>query len=101
MLEHFNLTVELGESVAIAAPSGAGKTTLAKLILGLVEPTEGEIRFGGVDIHKLGLARYRAQVGAVMQDDQLFAGSIGDNISLFDSEATPQAVAAAAHLAGI
>ena len=101
VLEHFNLTVENGESVAIAAPSGAGKTTLAKLILGLLEPTEGEIRFGGVDIHKFGLARYRAQVGAVMQDDQLFAGSIADNISLFDPEATPQAVAAAAHLAGI
>jgi ATP-binding cassette subfamily B protein RaxB len=47
------------------------------------------------------LARYRAQVGAVMQDDQLFAGSIADNISLFDPEATPQAVAAAAHLAGV
>ncbi len=101
VLEHFNLTVEPGESVAIAAPSGAGKTTLAKLILGLLEPTEGEIRFGGIDIRKLGLARYRAQVGAVMQDDQLFAGSIADNVSLFDPEATPQAVAAAAHLAGI
>jgi len=101
VLEHFNLSVEPGESVAIAAPSGAGKTTLAKLILGLLEPTEGDIRFGGIDIRKLGLARYRAQVGAVMQDDQLFAGSIADNISLFDPEATPQAVAAAAHLAGI
>ena len=101
VLEHFNLTVEPGESVAIAAPSGAGKTTLAKLILGLLEPTEGEIRFGGIDIRKLGLARYRAQVGAVMQDDQLFAGSIADNISLFDPDATPQGVAAAAHLAGI
>jgi ATP-binding cassette subfamily B protein RaxB len=101
VLEHFNLTVEPGESVAIAAPSGAGKTTLAKLILGLLDPTEGEICFGGIDIRKLGLARYRTQVGAVMQDDQLFAGSIADNISLFDSEATPQAVAAAAHLAGI
>ena len=101
VLEHFNLTVEPGESVAIAAPSGAGKTTLAKLILGLLEPTEGEIRFGGIDIRKLGLARYRAQVGAVMQDDQLFAGFIADNISLFDPDATPHGVAAAAHLAGI
>ena len=101
VLEHFNLSVEPGESVAIAAPSGAGKTTLAKLILGLLDPTDGEIRFGGIDIRKLGLARYRAQVGAVMQDDQLFAGSIADNISLFDPEATPQGVAAAAHLAGI
>ena len=62
---------------------------------------EGEIRFGGIDIRKRGLARYRAQVGAVMQDDQLFAGSIADNISLFDPDAMPQGAAAAAHLAGI
>ncbi|EQD60507.1 ABC transporter-like domain protein [mine drainage metagenome] len=101
VLEHFNLTVESGESVAVAAPSGAGKSTLAKLILGLLEPTEGEIRFGGIDIRKLGLAHYRSLMGVVMQDDQLFAGSIADNISLFDPEATPQGVAAAAHLAGI
>ncbi len=81
VFEHFNLTVDSGESVAISAPSGAGKTTPAKLILGLLEPSEGEIRFGGIDIRKLGLARYRTQVGAVLQDDQLFAGSIADNIS--------------------
>ncbi|EQD35476.1 ABC transporter-like domain protein, partial [mine drainage metagenome] len=49
----------------------------------------------------LGLAHYRSLMGVVMQDDQLFAGSIADNISLFDPEATPQGVAAAAHLAGI
>ena len=101
VIENFNLTIEPGESVAIAAPSGAGKTTLAKLILGLLEPNQGEIRFGGIDIRKLGLARYRSLVGAVMQDDQLFAGSIADNISLFDPEATPQRIEAAAHLARI
>lgn len=101
VLEHFNLAVEPRSSVAIAAPSGAGKTTLAKLILGLLEPTEGEIRFGGLDIRKLGLARYRNLVGAVLQDDQLFAGSIADNICLFDHEATPQRIETAAHLARI
>jgi len=101
VIENFSLTIEPGESVAIAAPSGAGKTTLAKLVLGLLEPNQGEIRFGGIDIRKLGLVRYRSAVGAVMQDDQLFAGSIADNISLFDPEATPQRVEASAHLARI
>jgi len=56
---------------------------------------------GGIDIRKMGLARYRSLVGAVMQDDHLFAGSIADNIRLFDPEATPQRVEAAAHLARI
>ena len=101
VIQNLNLTVESGESVAIAAPSGTGKTTLAKLILGLLTPSAGEIRFGGVEIRKLGLARYRDLVGAVMQDDQLFAGSIADNISLFDPDATPQSVDAAARLARI
>lgn len=101
VIEHFNLTVEPGESVAIAAPSGAGKTTLAKLILGLLTPSEGEIRFCGKDIRKLGLANYRGLVAAVMQDDQLFAGSIADNISLFDPDATPTRVEAAARRACI
>ncbi len=72
-----------------------------KLVLGLLEPTEGQILYGGIDIRTLGLARYRGQVAAVMQDDTLFAGSIADNISLFDAEATPLKVEAAARLAHI
>lgn len=101
VIQGLNLTIQAGESVAITAPSGAGKTTLAKLVLGLLEPTVGEIRFGGVDIRRIGLARYRGMIAAVMQDDQLFAGSIADNIALFDPEATPQSVEEAARLAQI
>ncbi|HET6632446.1 MAG TPA: peptidase domain-containing ABC transporter [Rhodanobacteraceae bacterium] len=101
ILKNCCFRVEAGESVAIVGPSGCGKTTLAKLILGLLEPTEGEVRFGGIDIRKLGSDAYRSQIGAVMQDDQLFAGSIADNISFFDPEATPARVEAAARLAAI
>ena len=101
VIENFSLTIEPGETVAIAAPSGAGKTTLAKLVLGLLEPNQGEIRFGGIDIRRLGLKYYRGLVAAVMQDDHLFAGSIADNISLFDPEATSQRIEAAAQLAQI
>ena len=101
VIEDCSFRIEPGESVAIAAPSGVGKTTLAKLVLGLLEPTEGQILFGGIDIRKLGLARYRSLVAAVMQDDQLFAGSIADNIALFDSDASPLKVEAAARLAHI
>ncbi|WHZ18938.1 MAG: Bacteriocin/lantibiotic efflux ABC transporter, permease/ATP-binding protein [Rhodanobacteraceae bacterium] len=96
-----SLTIPAGESVALIGPSGCGKTTLAKIILGLLQPEEGEVRYGGEDIRRLGLARYRSQVGAVMQDDQLFAGSIADNIACFDDDVNPLRVEAAAHLAAI
>ncbi|EQD55803.1 ABC transporter, ATP-binding protein, partial [mine drainage metagenome] len=58
MIKDLNFSIAPGESVAIAAPSGTGKTTLAKLVLGLLEPTEGQILYGGIDLRTLGLARY-------------------------------------------
>ena len=101
ILRDCSLRIEAGESVAITGRSGCGKSTLAKIVLGLLQPTEGEVRFGGIDIRKLGLDTYRQWVGAVMQDDQLFAGSIADNISFFDPETTLVRVEAAARLAAI
>jgi ATP-binding cassette, subfamily B, bacterial CvaB/MchF/RaxB len=101
ILKGCNLHIEAGEAVAIVGPSGCGKSTLAKIVLGLLQPTEGEVRFGGIDIRKLGLDSYRQWIGAVMQDDQLFAGSIADNISFFDPDTTTENVAAAARLAAI
>ncbi|HVX05697.1 MAG TPA: peptidase domain-containing ABC transporter [Rhodanobacteraceae bacterium] len=101
ILKNCSLTILAGESVALVGPSGCGKTTLAKTILGLLEPQEGEVLYGGIDIRRLGLGRYRSQVGAVMQDDQLFAGSIADNIACFDPESSPLRIEAAARLAAI
>ncbi len=101
ILRDCSFSIEAGDCVAIAGPSGCGKTTLAKLLLGLLEPTEGTILFGGIDIRKLGLARYRSAVAAVLQDDTLFAGSIADNIAFFDPDATPLRVEAAARLTHI
>ncbi|MFZ2754655.1 MAG: ATP-binding cassette domain-containing protein, partial [Lysobacteraceae bacterium] len=93
--------IAAGESVAIVGPSGAGKTTLAKLLLGLLPPEEGTVRIGGIDIARYGLSAYRSRVGAVMQDDVLFAGSVADNIAFFDSDALPEMVMTAARHAGI
>jgi ATP-binding cassette subfamily B protein RaxB len=101
ILNDCNLRIEAGESVAITGPSGCGKSTLAKIVLGLLQPTSGEVRFGGLDICKLGFDTYRQWIGAVMQDDQLFAGSIADNISFFDSDMTPVRIEAAGRLAAI
>jgi ATP-binding cassette subfamily B protein RaxB len=101
ILKDCSLRIEAGESVAIVGPSGCGKSTLAKIVLGLLQPSEGEVRFGGIDIRKLGLDNYRQWIGAVMQEDQLFAGSVADNISFFDPGPTSARVEAAARLAAI
>lgn len=101
VLHDCSFRIPAGESLALIGPSGCGKTTLAKLILGLLEPEGGQVLIGGVDVHRLGLGRYRSLVGAVMQDDQLFAGSIADNIAFFDTESLPLRIEAAARLAAI
>ncbi|WP_425489355.1 peptidase domain-containing ABC transporter [Cognatilysobacter bugurensis] len=99
VLKDCSFTVDQGESVAVIGASGCGKTTLVKLMLGLLVPTEGIIRIGGHDLRKLGPRNMRSMVGAVMQDDQLFAGSVGDNISFFDPEHDQARIEAAARLA--
>jgi ATP-binding cassette subfamily B protein RaxB len=101
VIKDCNFCVRAGESVALVGPSGCGKTTLAKLLLGLLEPEEGSIWVGDIDIKHLGKSTLRKMAGAVMQEDQLFAGSIADNISFFDTESTQLRVEAAARLASI
>lgn len=85
VLDNVSLRVEPGESVAIVGPSGGGKSTLVSVMLGLLPPTEGEIRVGGQSVAKAGLDTLRQMVGAVLQDDVLFAGTLAENISFFDS----------------
>ncbi|WP_312742105.1 MULTISPECIES: peptidase domain-containing ABC transporter [Enterobacteriaceae] len=101
VLEETSFSVAAGESVAIVGPSGQGKTTLVKLLLGLIEPEAGCVTLDGFDIRQVGLQRYRARIGCVMQDDILFAGSLNDNISFFDPEVDLAAVERAARVAQI
>lgn len=101
VLKDCSFTVESGESVAVIGPSGCGKTTLVKLMLGLLQPTTGSVSVGGYDLRKMGPRNVRAIVGAVMQDDQLFAGSIADNIGFFDPDFDQGRVEAAARLAAV
>ena len=101
VLRGLSLQIEPGESVAIVGPSGCGKTTLLKLMLGVHTPQSGDIRIGGVPLGRLGLRAWRDMIGTVMQDDQLFAGSITDNISFFDPQADPQWVAECARIAAV
>jgi ATP-binding cassette subfamily B protein RaxB len=101
VLNGVSFRVEPGESVAIVGPSGCGKTTLVNVLLGILEPTSGTVRIGGVDVDRLGIERLRSLVGTVLQDDVLFAGSISDNISFFDPQADMQWIAECAQLAAI
>jgi ATP-binding cassette subfamily B protein RaxB len=101
VLKDCSFTVEEGEAVAMVGASGCGKTTLVKLMLGLLKPTEGTISVGGQDIHQLGPHHYRRMVGAVMQDDQLFAGSVSDNIAFGQEGYDPERIEAAARLAAV
>ncbi len=101
VLSGLSFVIEPGESVAIVGPSGGGKTTLLKLMLGIHTPQAGEILVGGVPLAKFGTRAWRDMIGTVMQDDQLFAGSISDNISFFDHGADPQWIEECAQLAAV
>ena len=101
IIRNCSFRVEQGESVAIVGASGCGKSTLMKIMLGLLQPTEGSVCIGGLDISKAGPRNVRRIIGAVMQDDQLFAGSIAENIAGFDDALDQRQVEAAAEAASI
>jgi ATP-binding cassette, subfamily B, bacterial CvaB/MchF/RaxB len=101
VLEDISLTIEPGEFVTIMGPSGGGKTTLVKVMLGLLEPTSGEVLVDGVPLSTVGARAFREQVAAVMQDDQLLSGSIADNICFFDPEYNQDKLFQCARLAAI
>ncbi|HEX7802218.1 MAG TPA: peptidase domain-containing ABC transporter [Pseudoxanthomonas sp.] len=101
VLQDCSFIVEEGESVAIVGPSGCGKTTLVKLLLGLLKPTHGTVAVGDRDIAKLGPHNYRRMIGAVMQDDQLFAGSVAENIAFGEEGFDSERIEAAARLAAV
>ena len=101
VIRNLDLQIAAGECIAITGASGCGKTTLVKLLLGLLEPTQGEILVGGSKLQHVGLAGYRDLVGTVMQDDHLFTGSIADNIAFFDPAPDQARIEACARLAAV
>jgi ATP-binding cassette subfamily B protein RaxB len=86
VLQNVNFSVGAGHFVTISGPSGCGKTTLMKILVGLLQPTSGEVLIDGLPLTTFGVRTYRERIAAVMQEDQLLSGSIAENISFF---ATP------------
>ncbi|MCL1125962.1 peptidase domain-containing ABC transporter [Shewanella surugensis] len=101
VINDVSMTIKAGEAVAIVGESGCGKTTLMKLMLGLLRPSQGRILLDGKDITQIGLTQYRRRLAAVMQDDTLLSGSVADNITFFDPEPDHLKMQQAANIAAI
>jgi HlyB family type I secretion system ABC transporter len=100
ILHHLNLEILPGQKIAVVGSSGAGKTTLAKLLGKLLQPTAGRILIDGIDITNIELSSYRQQLGVVEQQPFLFNGTIRENITKADPLASLETVMAVAKLAG-
>jgi len=84
VLKGINLKIEPGEMVALVGPSGGGKTTLLKIMMGLFDPSYGEVMIGARQLSSFDKRKARQVIGSVAQDDDLFAGSLAENIAFFD-----------------
>ena len=100
MLNGVNLKIPQGAFVAVVGTSGSGKSTLTKLVARLYTPEEGVVLIDGIDISKVELYSLRRQIGVVPQDTVLFDGSVEENITLTNPEATSEEVIEAATVAG-
>ena len=100
-LADVSLEIGEGETVAIVGPSGAGKTTIASLLLRFFDPQEGGLTFGGTDFRDLPLDDLRRHIGYVSQDTYLFYGTIEDNLRIGRPDATPEEIRDAAEKANI
>lgn len=92
VLEHINLTIRAGETVALVGPSGAGKTTICSLLPRFYDIKEGSLLIDGIETRKMTLASLRAQIGIVQQDVFLFDGSIRENIAYGDLDASEEEI---------
>lgn len=100
VLENINFSVDVGENIALVGPSGAGKTTISKLIPRFYDISKGTIKIDGVDIKDLTLDSLRDNIGIVQQDVYLFSGTVKENIRYGKDDASDEEIERAAALAG-
>ncbi|HEX2840981.1 type I secretion system permease/ATPase [Hyphomicrobium sp.] len=100
VLSDISFAVQPGESLGIVGPSAAGKSTLARLLVGAIKPDSGSIRLDGAEVWSWGRSQFGEFTGYVSQNIELFEGTIAENIARF-RQADPQAIVAAARLAGV
>ena len=101
ILREVGVRIGRGRSVGIVGRTGSGKTTFSRLVLRLVEPTRGVVSLGDVPIGDIPLSELRRRVALVPQEVELFAGSVRDNVTLFDDEPADADVAAALRGVGL
>ena len=101
VLRDVDISIGAGRSVGIVGRTGSGKTTFSRLVLRLVEPTAGVVSLGGVPIADIPLDELRRRVALVPQEVELFAGSLRDNVTLFDNQPTDAAVIDALERVGL
>ncbi|WP_434599537.1 ABC transporter ATP-binding protein [Streptomyces sp. A5-4] len=95
VLEDVSLSTTAGERIAIVGPSGAGKTTLGRILAGIHEPRTGSVTLGGVPLHELPLEELRRHVALVTQEHHVFLGTVRENVALASPDATDDQVTAA------
>lgn len=100
VLPRFDLTLPAGQTVAVVGSTGAGKSTLAKLLARFYDPTEGAVLLDGVDLRELSLPELRRGVVMVTQEAFLFSGTVADNIAIGRPEATREEIERAAKAIG-
>lgn len=101
LLNDITLQIQPGQKVALVGKTGSGKSTLGKLLIGLITPTSGEILFDGLALQQLHYQEVRRQFGVVLQDAFLFSGTVRENISLNDPHMEPERIIRAAQAAAI
>ncbi|WP_084650651.1 type I secretion system permease/ATPase [Desulfovibrio litoralis] len=100
-LDGVNIKIKPGEKVGIIGRMGSGKSTLGRLIVGLYQPTEGAIKFGGVDIRQMDTSELRSRVGYLSQDNYLFYGTVRENIAFGVVNADDRMILRAANISGV
>jgi len=101
VISEVNLALDAGECIALVGPSGGGKTTLLKLMMGLMPSSSGEVFVDGTPLSRANPNQYRQQIACVMQDDTLFSGSLAENITFFDLDPDPAWMQHCARMASI